>query len=160
MSAAPDRSPPARPRMVGHHSGARDTAPCLSATYAANPVEFKTEFGGNVKGRPVVFKQEYERDRKLFKDNDKVVGCSIPIKDSLTKLEMNKAIIDVLGVEKNEVGYIGDNVRIDGPSLKYFGLPVASPYADEETQKIVSDRGGVVLKNYKKKEVDRLFRRF
>ena len=74
-------------------------------------------------------------------------------------VESNKILISALGIDESKVGVI-ENDKLGHESMKYFGFPMASPRADEETKKVALDNGGIVINDYSKGTIDTLFRKF
>ena len=123
--------------------------------FVASPIIWATDDGREIHGPEIVVKEDGKEFTPVVEMNALIRGCYIPVKSPEDKMKANVEMAKILSLNEKEVGVIG-NDYLDHPSMKRFGLAIASPLADEETTELVRDLDGIYIKDYVNASVELL----
>jgi hypothetical protein len=115
--------------------------------YAANPTIWTNPNGHIVTGKEIFYKGSSTNSPSVEEDAI-LTGFMPKIVTGGHKKRVNRNLVmKKAGFEKEEIGMVGNDF-LDHPSMEYFGLAIAPPFADEETVKLVKEKNGRIIGNY------------
>jgi len=107
--------------------------------YAANQTIWQNPSGNKIKGDEIVYRGSGKIDVPSIQGDVILKDCSLTIITSEGKRRATEELMKSVGIRKEDVAIVG-NDRLDHASMKYFGLAIAPPLADKETEDLVQER--------------------